>query len=164
MYASVSSMGFLILEPGTVAGLVPFIVSRWRIRDYAGDFLLRPVGILLIVAGLLVVVEGFGRFALQGRGTPAPIYPTRRLIIGGSYRFVRNPLYLAVEALIIGQAFLFGVPELLPFAAIMAVAFYGFVVWVEEPTLKRQFAADYRRYASAVHRWVPRLKPWNPGP
>jgi protein-S-isoprenylcysteine O-methyltransferase Ste14 len=160
--AALGSLVFLFAAPGMVGGVVPWIISRWRVRDYEGAAFFRLLGIVLILFGLAVLIEAFGRFALQGRGTPAPIYPTDRLVVGGTYRFVRNPMYIAVESLILGQAAYFGSSDLIIYGAIIAVAFHLFVVWVEEPTLRRSFPADYRRYSSAVHRWVPRLTPWRP--
>jgi protein-S-isoprenylcysteine O-methyltransferase Ste14 len=160
--AAVGSLVFLALAPGMVAGVVPWIISRWRVADYPGAVFLRPLGVVLLMAGLAVLVEAFARYALEGRGTPAPIYPTEHLIVGGTYRFVRNPMYLAVEALIVGQALALGAFNLIVYAAMFAVAFHLFVVWVEEPTLRRSFPKSYRKYSGAVGRWVPRLTPWRP--
>jgi protein-S-isoprenylcysteine O-methyltransferase Ste14 len=153
-----------LAAPGTVAGFVPWVISRWRFLDYPGDVLGRPLGAVLILAGLAALIEAFARFVFQGRGTPAPGYPTRRLVIGGSYRYVRNPMYLAIGGIIIGQAALFGRFDLVLYGAIIAVGFYLFVVLVEEPTLKRSFPGDYRRYAENVHRWMPRRTPWTGAP
>jgi len=159
--AAIGSLVFLLVAPGMVAGLVPWIISRWRLNGAPDAAPLRPIGLVLIALGMVVLLEAFARFALEGLGTPAPIYPTDRLIVRGSYRFVRNPMYLAVEALILGQAALFGAFDLVIYAAMIAVAFHLFVVLVEEPTLRRNFATDYRRYSANVHRWLPRLLPWN---
>jgi len=162
--AVVGSLVFLFVAPGTVAGLAPWIISRWRVNDAAAAAaVLRPLGLALIVAGAAVLLEAFARFALDGLGTPAPIYPTERLVVRGSYRFVRNPMYLAVEALILGQAAFFASFDLVIYAAMIAVAFHLFVVWVEEPQLRRNFPAAYGRYCANVHRWLPRLLPWKIG-
>jgi protein-S-isoprenylcysteine O-methyltransferase Ste14 len=162
--AIIGSLVFLVVAPGLVAGFVPWIISRWQVREFPGDAVFRPLGLALITVGALVLLEAFARFALEGFGTPAPVYPTDRLITRGAYRFVRNPMYLAVEALILGQAALFGVFDLVIYAAMIAVAFHLFVVWVEEPTLRRHFPADYRRYSANVHRWLPRFMPWRSAP
>jgi protein-S-isoprenylcysteine O-methyltransferase Ste14 len=159
--AALGSLAFLFSAPGIVAGLVPWIITRWRVRDYPGDAFLRPLGIFAVVIGGVVLLEAFARFAMVGRGTPAPVYPTNRLIVGGTYRYVRNPIYLAVEAIILGEAAVLGTIDLVIYAAIIAVGFHLFVVLVEEPTLKRSFPKDYRRYAEHVRRWVPRLTPWS---
>jgi protein-S-isoprenylcysteine O-methyltransferase Ste14 len=152
---------FLAAAPGTVAGYLPWTLSRWR---FAGDFgespLLRAAGAVLAVGGLIILVECFVRFAWRGLGTPAPIAPTRRLVVTGLYRHVRNPMYVAVFALTAGQALLFGSAPLLLYAAAVWVAFHLFVLLYEEPTLRRQFPDDYELFLRAVPRWLPRLRPW----
>ena len=153
---------FLIAAPGTVAGYLPWALSRWRFAgDFGGSPLLPAAGAGLVLAGAAVLVECFFRFAWRGLGTPAPIAPTRRLVVTGLYRHVRNPMYVAVFALIAGQALLFGSLPLLVYAAAVWVAFHLFVLLYEEPTLRRQFPADYEAFVGAVPRWTPRLRPWH---
>lgn len=155
---------FLLVAPGTVAGYLPWLIGRWRFDDDFGAFLpVRAAGALLALAGALVLLECFVRFAWRGLGTPAPVAPTRRLIVTGLYRHVRNPMYVAVFALIAGQALLFGSLPLLAYGAAVWAAFHLFVLIYEEPTLRRQFPDDYRAFVAAVPRWLPRLRPW-PGP
>ena len=151
---------FLILAPGTVAGLAPWWISKWRFQD--APLALRTLGLLLIAGGLYLLVECFGRFALQGHGTPAPIAPPDRLIVSGPYRRVRNPMYVAVVALILGQAALFPDFRLLAYAAAVWLGFHLFVLIYEEPALRRAFPEDYAAFTAAVPRWRPRLKPWRP--
>jgi protein-S-isoprenylcysteine O-methyltransferase Ste14 len=152
---------FLAAAPGTVALYLPWTLSRWR---FAGDFgespLLRAAGAALAVGGSIVLVECFVRFAWRGLGTPAPIAPTRRLVVTGLYRHVRNPMYVAIFALTAGQALLFGSAPLLFYAAAVWAAFHLFVLFYEEPTLRRRFPGDYERFLGAVPRWLPRLRPW----
>ena len=114
------------------------------------------------MAGAGVLVQAFARFVAEGLGTPAPVAPTRELVVGGLYRYVRNPMYLAVLATIVGQALVLGRLVLLPYAAVMAVAFVVFVHWYEEPTLAEQFGARYQAYRRAVPGWWPRRHPWRP--
>ena len=155
---------FLILAPGTVAGLIPWWISRWRLRPpFFGFAPFRAIGLLLIVAGIAVVLESFARFALQGIGTPAPILPTRHLVVEGFYRYVRNPMYVALTALILGQALLLGDKHLLIYAVIPWLAANLFVLAFEEPTLRRSFGAEYETYCAHVPRWIPRLSPWRSG-
>jgi protein-S-isoprenylcysteine O-methyltransferase Ste14 len=123
----------------------------------------RPVGVVLIAAGVALLLATFARFVFQGLGTPAPVYPADRLIVGGAYRYVRNPMYLAVLAIIAGQAAIFGSGLLAAYAGLVALAFHLFVVLYEEPTLARSFGEDYRRYRSGVRRWLPRPTPWTGG-
>src|SRR5262249_19139083 len=104
------------------------------------------------------------RFVVEGRGTPAPIAPTEHLVVGGPFRWVRNPGYIAVIALLLGQALLLGSSAVLAYATVVALGFHLFVVFYEEPTLRRQFGAEYETYCHAVPRWIPRLRPakWQP--
>jgi protein-S-isoprenylcysteine O-methyltransferase Ste14 len=118
--------------------------------------------VALIVTGIVVLLQAFVRFVSEGRGTPAPVAPTERLVVGGLYRYVRNPMYVAVLAVIVGQALLLGQLVLLWYALLIWVAFAGFVRVYEEPTLTRQFGASYEEYRRSVPAWIPRLRPWEP--
>jgi hypothetical protein len=114
--AILGSALFFAVAPSTVAGLVPWWITRWEFRPPFFDLdATRAVGILLIVAGLPGLVDSFARFALQGLGTPAPIAPTQNLVVTGLYRYVRNPIYVALVAVILGQAALFGDQRLLAY-------------------------------------------------
>ena len=161
LLAVFGSLVFLVLAPGFVVGLVPFWISRWRFRPpLLGSAPVRAVGAVLIVAGLTVLLESFWRFAMKGLGTPAPILPTRELVVSGLYRYVRNPMYLAVVAMIVGQAFLFGDVRLLEYGALVWCAFHLFVLVYEEPTLAAAYPAEYPVFREHVRRWIPRLHPW----
>ncbi len=152
---------FLVIAPGTVAGLIPWLISGWRFdQDFSGSGLVRAVGVLLIAAGIAGLIESFARFAWQGRGTPAPLAPTTKLIVSGFYRYVRNPMYVSVIAIIVGEALLFGQARLLVYAAVGWLFFHLFVVAYEEPAMRRQFPADYEAYSRSVRRWLPRLRPY----
>jgi protein-S-isoprenylcysteine O-methyltransferase Ste14 len=109
-----------------------------------------------------VLVSAFARFVVEGIGTPAPVAPTERLVVGGLYRYVRNPVYLAVGATIVGQALLLGRPVLLVYALAFAATVAAFVHGYEEPTLAHRFGDDYEKYRRAVPAWRPRLRPWRP--
>src|SRR5688500_6540384 len=122
----------------------------------------RMGGLILIAASVAVVLHAFVRFVVEGVGTPAPVAPTERLVVGGLYRYVRNPMYLAVAAIIVGQALALGQPILLLYAAAFAVAVVAFVHWYEEPRLRRQFGEQYETYRRTVPAWWPRRDPWNP--
>jgi protein-S-isoprenylcysteine O-methyltransferase Ste14 len=162
--ALLGSLVFLVIAPGTAAGLVPWLVTRWRFEPALfGLEPLRWLGGLLIAAGLVVILEAFGRFAIQGLGTPAPVLPPKRLVVGGFYRHVRNPMYVAVVSLIAGQGLLFGEPWLIAYAAAVWLVFHGFVTLYEEPTLSRTYGAEYEAFRAAVPRWLPRLEPWRGG-
>jgi protein-S-isoprenylcysteine O-methyltransferase Ste14 len=157
--AALGSLVFLILAPGVVAGLVPWLITRWQpLPPGDGLGVLRWAGLLLIAAGLVVVLEAFARFAWEGRGTPAPVAPTQSLVVTGFYRFVRNPMYVAVLALIFGQAIVFASWGVAVYGLIIAVAFDSFVRIYEEPTLREAYGDDYVAYSAAVPRWSPRFR------
>jgi len=104
--AAAGSAGFLVAAPGVVAGVVPWLLTGWQSSDPPASVAL--LGAALIAGGAGVLLHAFGRFVVEGRGTPAPIAPTERLVIGGLYRHVRNPMYVAVGTVIVGQALLSG--------------------------------------------------------
>ncbi|MEV6772348.1 isoprenylcysteine carboxylmethyltransferase family protein [Nocardia sp. NPDC051030] len=157
------SLLFTIVVPGTVAGLLPLWISGWRIEhELIPTQTLRVIGVVLILAGLPILLGAIYRFAVEGLGTPAPIAPTRHLVVGGPNRYVRNPMYLAVVSMALGQALLFSQFALLWYAVLIAVGQALFVRFYEEPTLHRQFGADYDEYRQAVPAWIPRRTPWKP--
>jgi protein-S-isoprenylcysteine O-methyltransferase Ste14 len=117
--------------------------------------------VLLIAAGLPVLLDSFARFALQGLGTPAPVFPTQHLVVSGLFRYVRNPMYVAVEGLILGQGLLFGSVGVLEYGIAVAAGFCFFVLLYEEPTLRKSFGAEYDEFCANVPRWIPRLRPWS---
>jgi protein-S-isoprenylcysteine O-methyltransferase Ste14 len=162
--AAVGSSIFFALAPGTVAGLVPWALTGWHLRhtEVAGWLPFRILGGALIVVALPVLVAAFVRFVREGVGTPAPVAPTEHLVVGGLYRYVRNPMYLAVTTLIAGQALLLGQPGLLWYAAILASAMVAFVHGYEQPTLRERYGDEYDRYRDAVPGWWPRRRPWQP--
>ena len=155
--AALGSIVFLVVAPGVVAGLIPWLLTDW---DAAGDVAwpLVAAGIVLVAAGAGALLHAFARFVAEGTGTPAPVAPTEQLVVGGLYRYVRNPMYLAVGATIVGQAMILGRPVLLLYAAAFGAAVVAFVRLYEEPTLARRYGADYDAYRRSVPGWVPRRK------
>jgi protein-S-isoprenylcysteine O-methyltransferase Ste14 len=161
--AAAGSLVFFAVAPSVVAGIVPWWLTGWRVRQPLPYWApLRAVGVALLLAGAAVLVHAFVRFVVEGLGTPAPIAPPARLVVGGLYRYVRNPMYLAVVAAIVGQALALGQPSLLCYAALVAVTMIAFVLAYEEPTLRRRFGDEYEQYRRAVPGWWPRLRPWSP--
>ena len=159
--AAAGSALFFAIAPGVVAGLVPWWLTGWRVRGaLAHGAPARLAGLIMLIAGAIVLVQAFARFAAEGRGTPAPAAPTEHLVTGGLYRHVRNPMYLAVVAAITGQALALGQPILLGYAAAVWVTVASFARWYEEPALARQFGAQYEAYRRAVPAWRPRIRPW----
>src|SRR5690625_1404606 len=141
---------FLLLAPGVVAGLVPCLPTHSPSLPFPMP--LRVVGVLLAAAGTGFLLHSFARFALEGLGTPAPIAPTKRLVVGGVYRYVRNPMYLSVLSIIVGQALFFGQLILLGYGVVVAVIFVGFVRLYEEPKLRRTYGAEYEAYRNEIGR------------
>ena len=154
--ALVGSIAFFVLAPVTVVGVLPYLISGWRSGPtYWGDAVVQVVGGLLVAAALGVLVPAFARFVTEGRGTPAPIAPTERLVIGGLYRSVRNPMYVAVVTAILGQAMLLNSWPLLLDGGFVAAAQATFVRLYEEPTLRERYGVAYDDYRAAVPAWLP---------
>jgi protein-S-isoprenylcysteine O-methyltransferase Ste14 len=159
--AAAGSALFFLLAPGSVVVLLPWLLTRWH-TDSVLPWPLRVLGVLLILAGLAVIVPAFVRFVVEGSGTPAPVAETDRLVVGGLYRYVRNPMYVAVLLAVAGQALLLGSWVLVVYWLCAAAAMVGFVKGYEEPRLARRFGPGYARYRAAVPGWIPRAHPWTP--
>ena len=154
---------FFVVAPAVVAGLIPWLITRWQVGDSSlGWAPLRVAGTALLAIAIAVLVHAFVRFVVEGAGTPAPVAPTEQLVIGGLYRFVRNPMYVAVVAAIVGQALVLVRPALVVYAAVVGLACAAFVHFYEEPTLARRFGTEYETYRRAVSGWWPRARPWKP--
>jgi len=150
------SLFFTIVIPGVVAVLIPHLivsrggaslVARWTSRQF--------LGLVPIVAGAAILARCIWDFAAKGRGTLAPIDPPRQLVVQGLYRYVRNPMYLGVLVLLLGQAVFYESVPLLQYTAAWFVVVHLFVVLVEEPLLLRRFGDSYEQYTRSVHRWRP---------
>ena len=162
-WAVIGSVIFFFLAPGIVAFLLPWLIVQWNAAALWPDAAwLRWLGLGIGAVGLVELLECFARFALQGEGTPAPVAPTKRLIVTGAYRHVRNPMYVAVVAIILGWALWFGSVAVLLYAALAWLCFTVFVLVYEEPTLRATFGKQYETYCANVGRWIPRLSPWTP--
>jgi len=156
LQAVLGSAAFVLFGgPTIVGGLVPWLLTRWEADD--PSIALRVPGALLIAIGGSLVLETTARFALQGRGTPAPFAAPERFVARGSYRVVRNPMYVGVLALIVGQALVLGREVLLVWAGVAALLFHLFVVLHEEPELRKRFGGEYEDYRQRVGRWLPRV-------
>lgn len=159
--AAADSAVFFLAGPGVVAGLVPWLLTGWRWHEPAPHWMIARIpGVLLIAAGLVVLVHAFVRFVAEGLGTPVPAAAPTRLVVGGLYRWVRNPVYVALLAIVLGQALLLGQLGPLIYAAVVWAIAASCVRWRKEPVLARRFGADYDRYRRAVSAWLPRVRPW----
>ena len=148
-----------MLAPGTLAVYVPWLLCHWRFAPpLLGIAPLRVLGALMIAAGLSVLLDSFARFAIQGRGTPAPVASPHHLVVTGPYRYVRNPMYVALTSLILGQGLLFGSVPLLEYGCVVWLGSFAFVLLYEEPALRREFGKEYEQYCAHVPRWIPRIR------
>ena len=159
--AALGSAAFFVVAPGTVVGLVPWLLTGWRAEPGWPGWA-AALGVMLIVAGLIPLVHAFTEFARAG-GTPAPPAPTRRLVVSGFNRYVRNPMYVGVVTMIVGQWLVLGRPAVLVWAGLVWLSTAAFVRLYEEPTLADTYGAEYDAYRAAVPAWRPRLRPWTPG-
>ncbi len=159
--AWVGTIVFLVLAPGIVAGLIPWLITGWQTSWRGGG--VWPIVVLaggLILSGVIVLLDAFIRFA-RADGTPAPPLPTSHLVVVGPYRFVRNPMYVAVLGIILGQALLFGSWATALYAGVVFLAVLLFVRLYEEPTLEQEYGDQYREYRGSMPGWIPRVRPWN---
>jgi protein-S-isoprenylcysteine O-methyltransferase Ste14 len=158
--AAVGSAIFFVLAPGIVAGLVPWLITGWNVRwpTSALGIAVLAVGVGVLTVAVVVLVRNFVRFVVEGRGTPSPVLQTQRLVVGGDYRFVRNPMYLGVIGAIFGQAMIFGSLALLCYGLVVWAMMAAFVRWYEEPLLQSRYGEEYQEYRRAVRAWLPRLR------
>ena len=161
--ATAGSALFFAVAPGVVAGVIPWWLSGWDERDpMPYGVWLQAVGVVLVVLGVPVLVHAFSRFVVEGLGTPAPVAPPKHLVVGGLFRYVRNPMYVALWLVIGGQALLFASTEIVTWLAFVVAATTTFVHLYEEPKLRATFGQEYADYAARVPRWLPAL-PGLPG-
>ncbi len=159
--AIAGSAVFLVLAPGFVAGLVPWWLSHWQMNaPFFGTPLSRIPGGFLLVPGAIGLLDSFVRFALQGVGTPAPVFPTRHLVVSGLYCYVRNPMYVAVVSIIMGQGLILANVALLEYGGVVWLLFHLFVLFYEEPALRASFGPEYQSFCAEVPRWIPRFTAW----
>lgn len=147
---------FTILVPGTVAGIFPWLL----LQQSGGGAVAIPsiwlIGLVPLLLGVGLYLWCAGAFTFVGKGTPAPIDAPKVLVIQGPYQWVRNPMYIAVLSVVIGEAILFHSLLLVEYALLVWLVVHVFVVFVEEPSLRRQFGASYETYLRTVARWLPR--------
>jgi protein-S-isoprenylcysteine O-methyltransferase Ste14 len=155
------TLAFIVFGgPGIVVVYLPAWITRWRVPQETLGWPLLAVA--LIAVGLLPLGESIARFVKVGQGTLSPSHPTETLVASGFYRHVRNPMYIGVLALIAGQCVLFRSWPLWEYLGYVAVGFHLFVVFYEEPTLRKKYGASYDEFCRNVPRWLPRLRPWAP--
>src|SRR6266540_1721668 len=148
------SLLYLVFEAGLFALYIPLVLLRNGPRLETGLFSFLAIPFWLI--GSLVILWCFWSFTFTGRGTPVPTDPPKELVVTGPYRYVRNPIYVGVLIIFLGHFLWFGYWRLLTYALIAFIAVHFFILWYEEPTLKRKFGAAYEEYLQRVPRWIPR--------
>ena len=159
--AAIGTAVFFVLAPGIVAGLIPWLITSWQLPVDTPLFGIPLfIGAMLVLGGLWVLIDSFVQFAMS-LGTPAPVAAPQRLVVENWYRYVRNPMYVAVLAIILGQALIFWNLWVVAYGALAFLAVHLFVIGYEEPTLRKRFPAEYATYAANVPRWRPRLRPWH---
>jgi protein-S-isoprenylcysteine O-methyltransferase Ste14 len=152
------SLLWTVLLPGMVAGYIPwryFGVSQVQL-DFSNP--LHLLGLVVVAVGVALLAACIWEFAHRGRGTLSPVDPPKALVVQGLYRYVRNPMYVAVSAIVLGEALLVRSIALLVYWAIFFALVNLFVRFYEEPALRAQFGDSYERYTERVGRWLPRLK------
>ncbi len=141
---------FTLIVPGTVAGLVPWLISREH-PPASGPALAAAVG--LFTVGAATYLWCVWDFAAFGRGTPAPIDAPKKLVTCGPYRVVRNPMYASVLSVLLGWLVLYQTLALAVYALAVAIGFHLWVILYEEPRLRRRFGAEYEQYCARAGRW-----------
>jgi protein-S-isoprenylcysteine O-methyltransferase Ste14 len=147
---------FTFVVPGTVAGLLPY-----RILTHTESWAIGParyIGVPVFAVGVAIYVWCAGSFALKGKGTPAPIDPPKVLIVQGLYRYMRNPMYVGVLSVVLGEAIWFGSPFLFVYGCCVFGLFHTFIRFYEEPKLTELFGEQYTEYCKQVPRWLPAIR------
>ena len=142
---------FLVL-PGVVAGLVPVLIASVDTQRRGGT----AMGFAVLALGVVLLLWCVRDFYVAGKGTLAPWDPPKHLVVVGLYRFVRNPMYLAVLTVVLGWTLVFGSMWLALYIVALAIGFHLRVRCYEEPRLRQQFQAEWSAYFKAVPRWLPR--------
>ncbi|MGC4035157.1 MAG: isoprenylcysteine carboxylmethyltransferase family protein [Chitinophagaceae bacterium] len=148
---------FTILQPGIVAGLIPYWIIRGKFHPHVNNESLRLtqyLGELLLITGLVIMVSCIMNFAIKGKGTLSPADPTKELVVTGLYKYSRNPMYIGVSLILIAEALFFQSIYLWLYAALIIIAFNLFIIFFEEPRLRRDFGVSYEEYCKKTRRWI----------
>ena len=147
---------FTILQPGLVAGLFPYLILGERVKQIFSEYfgLSQYFGSIIFFIGLIIMIKTILQFAFEGKGTLSPADPTKKLVVKGLYKYSRNPMYIGVMSMLIGEAIFFEAGRFWFYVAGIGLAFNLFILLVEEPRLKRDFGEEYMQYCNKVRRWV----------
>jgi protein-S-isoprenylcysteine O-methyltransferase Ste14 len=158
MLLALRSLLWTLLLPGVVAGYVPWRYFGLSDARIASSDPLGFLGVAGVAAGVLLLAACIFEFARSGRGTLSPVDPPRHLVVRGLYRYVRNPMYLAVTLILLGEAALLHSADLVTYWACFFAAANLFVIGYEEPYLRSRFGVSYDAYMRQVGRWLPRVR------
>jgi len=152
----IRNLFFAILQPGLVAGLIPFWITGFRINNIFDEVwkLHHYIGTTAFLIGFVIMLWCILSFAVKGRGTLSPVDPTKKLVVVGLYKFSRNPMYVGVTLMLIGEAIFFQSIELWIYSLFVFITFNIFSIFVEEPRLRKDFGEEYKRYCEKVRRWI----------
>ena len=149
---------FTILVPGAATVLVPYLLLTSGFQLHPMEIgAWRILGLPPVLLGAVTYLWCAWDFTFTGRGTPAPIDPPKELVVKGLYRYVRNPMYVGITLILLGEGLLFESAVLFLYVGLLLVWFQLFIVYYEEPTLRRLFGASYESYCKSVSRWIPGL-------
>ena len=156
MSLALRNLFFVLLQPGIVAGLAPYMIAKRSFNEaFENSFVLYHfIGLPVFIAGVFITLHCVVRFAIDGLGTLSPADPTKRLVTQGLYRFSRNPMYVGVMLMLIGEVVFTQAANLLFYSISIFVSFNLFIAYREEPRLKRDFGQDYVDYCNKVRRWI----------
>ena len=153
LWAVAKTIVFTIFVPGTIAGYVPYRLTRGAIAVLPADWL-GFLGLLPAAFGVGLYLHSAWQFAVTGLGTPAPIDPPKTLVVRGAYRWTRNPLYVAVTSVLLGEVLMVRSAALAHYAAAVFAGFFAVVLVYEEPVLRAKFGGAYEDYCARVPRWL----------
>ena len=147
---------FTVLQPGLVAGLIPYLIIKAKSKNTFAQPLHwhQYAGAIVLVFGFVVMVICIASFAVKGRGTLSPADPTKQLVVSGLYKFSRNPMYIVVTMILMGEALFFQSADLWSYLLLVFFAFNAFILLHEEPRLRRNFGEAYINYCKSVRRWI----------
>jgi len=145
---------FTILQPGIVAGLIPYWIGRKNQGWIFNGSVLQYMGVALFIAGLTILIVCIARFGMEGKGTLSPIDPTTKLVVGGLYKLSRNPMYVGVMLILTGESLFVQNRVLWFYALAIFASFHVFIVAHEEPRLRKDFGQEYKDYCARVRRWL----------
>jgi protein-S-isoprenylcysteine O-methyltransferase Ste14 len=147
---------YVLVFPGTVTGVIPFAIAKNQFTDALNQFLSFPVfaGMVMYIAGLSILIYCVSKFITDGAGTLSPTNPTKQLVSKGLYRFSRNPMYIGVLSMLLGESLFCRSVSLLIYSILVFILFNAYVILFEEPRLKKDFGEDYLSYRRIVRRWL----------